>query len=138
MAAKQSKKNAHQGHVTEEVMPPPPPIDWTKPVRTRAMRMPVRVLCTDAKGDYPVVVLVRLPDGTDEVQNLTKDGLLSLSGGRPYAENYAEVKWYQKVEAHIPPGQLGNEQELGPGWSLLLNVTVNHTAGVITHVELAT
>ena len=37
--------------------PPTKPIDWTKPVRTKDGR-PVRVLCTDGPGDYPVVGFV--------------------------------------------------------------------------------
>lgn len=32
-------------------------IDWTKPVRTKGDRLPVRILCTDAPGMFPVVGL---------------------------------------------------------------------------------
>lgn len=34
---------------------PTKPIDWTKPVRTKRTKKPVRIACTDGPGDYPVV-----------------------------------------------------------------------------------
>jgi hypothetical protein len=35
----------------------PTPIDWSKPVRTIGTKEPLRVLCTDAPGEYSVVCI---------------------------------------------------------------------------------
>lgn len=49
----------------------PKPIDWTKPVRTKGTKKPVRIVCTDGPGDYPVVGFIG--DDTDPYQ-WTLDG----------------------------------------------------------------
>lgn len=46
------------------------PIDWTKPVRTKDGRA-VRVLCTDAPGEYPVVGII---DGYESPETWMIDG----------------------------------------------------------------
>ncbi len=47
--------------------------DPTKPVRTRDGK-PARILCTDARGDLPIVALVGAPGESEYVQRFTKDG----------------------------------------------------------------
>lgn len=73
----------------------------------------VRILCTDAKGDYPVVGLLRLRDGTDDTNKWTTEGSfyrwdnpsnLDLVEVSPYAEfkvddpvlarNFESSEWY--------------------------------------------
>ncbi len=34
---------------------PTKPIDWTKPVRTKSTKKPVRIVCTDGPGEYSVI-----------------------------------------------------------------------------------
>src|SRR5574337_94440 len=45
--------------------------DPTKPVQTRAGH-PARIICTDRKGEYPIVALV---DDDDKARCFTKDGM---------------------------------------------------------------
>ena len=51
-------------------------IDFGKPVRTKA-GTPVRIICTDREGDYPVIGLINVP-GTyhriEEIRTWTADG----------------------------------------------------------------
>lgn len=50
-------------------------IDFTKPVQTRDGK-PVRILCTDRKGDLPVIGLLTLSDGREMVQSWHQNGML--------------------------------------------------------------
>ena len=47
------------------------PIDWTKPVRTKSKKTPVRIVCTDGPGDYPVVGFI---GDSDTAEQWTIDG----------------------------------------------------------------
>ena len=59
-------------------------IDWTKPVQTRDGRK-VRVLCTDAPGDFPVVGIVEAGDIDGAyVSSWRKNGRLSLTDDECY------------------------------------------------------
>lgn len=40
---------------------------------------PVRILCTDAKGDYPVVVLVSYNDERESPESYTENGLYDIA-----------------------------------------------------------
>lgn len=52
---------------------------------TRDGRKVRRVLCTDARGPYPVIVLVESPDGTaDEAQSFTAEGRFCSGESRVY------------------------------------------------------
>ena len=46
----------------------------SKKVATRDGRALTRILCTDAKGDYPVVALIERTDGSEYALSYTKDG----------------------------------------------------------------
>lgn len=48
-------------------------VDFTKPVTTRDGRK-VRILCTDAKGDCPVVGLITYRDGSEGISQWLPDG----------------------------------------------------------------
>lgn len=54
-------------------------LDITKPVQTRDGR-PVRILCTDKKGNYPVVGLVTNNDGSETVNSYRHDGVYYSAG----------------------------------------------------------
>jgi hypothetical protein len=54
-------------------------IDITKPVRTRDGRS-VRILCTDKKGNYPIVGLVTNEDGSETVCSYRLDGVYYSAG----------------------------------------------------------
>lgn len=57
-----------------------PRIDFSKPVQTRA-GLPVRLLCHDAKGNFPVVALIIRPDGKEEAaEHYTADGYRYSAG----------------------------------------------------------
>ena len=45
---------------------PVPVIDWTKPVRTKGEKTPVRIVCTDGPGDYPVVGFIGESDTAEQ------------------------------------------------------------------------
>ena len=49
-------------------------IDWDKPVQTRNGHK-VRVLCTDMKAEFPVIVLIENEEG-ETLYSLDKDGRL--------------------------------------------------------------
>ena len=52
-----------------------------------------KVLCTDARGPYPVIVLVESPDGTaDEAQSFTAEGRFYSGESRIYDLCFASVK----------------------------------------------
>lgn len=60
---------------------------------TRDGRKVRRVLCTDARGPYPVIVLVESPDGTaDEAQSFTAEGRFCSGESRVYDLCFASVK----------------------------------------------
>jgi len=48
-------------------------LDFNKPIQTRDGRS-VRIICTDKKGDFPIVVLITNPSGKEEVCTYTEDG----------------------------------------------------------------
>ena len=49
--------------------------DPSKKVVTRDGR-PVRIICTDARGEYPIIALVEYYDGSnDNIYSYTKDGV---------------------------------------------------------------
>jgi hypothetical protein len=54
-------------------------IDLTKPVQTRDGRR-VRILCADAKGDFPIIGAVEERDGTERSVNWMRDGRYLCSG----------------------------------------------------------
>lgn len=49
--------------------------DFTQPVRTRDGR-PARIVCTNARGRYPIVALVAAKDGTESPISFTAAGRL--------------------------------------------------------------
>ena len=55
-------------------------IDLNKPLETRDGKK-VRMLCTDAKGKYPVVGLIHYPN-EDRARTWTKEGKFSFNGER--------------------------------------------------------
>lgn len=56
----------------------------SRKVVTRAGRAVTRFLCTDAKGDYPIVALVEKSDGAvEEPLSYTKDGDFCLGEKHP-------------------------------------------------------
>ena len=52
--------------------------DPSKKVVTRDGR-PVRILCTDARGKYPVIALIEYDDTSDCAYSYTKDGRYHIS-----------------------------------------------------------
>ena len=78
-------------------------IDWTKPVRRKVSNcQSVRVICSDKKGVYPVVILCLANDGNEYVQSVTLDGREDRNG-RIYWENVPEEEWALKYNK-IPDG----------------------------------
>lgn len=69
-----AKVDAGNGKTAE-----PAPLDLTKPVQTRDGRA-VRILCTDAQGQFPVVALVTDQEGKEQVVMYTANGRLYLEG----------------------------------------------------------
>lgn len=60
---------------------------------TRDGRKVRRVLCTDARGPYPVIVLVESPDGTaEEAQSFTAEGCFYSGESRVYDLCFAPEK----------------------------------------------
>ena len=60
---------------------------------TRDGRKVRRVLCTDARGPYPVIVLVESPDGTaEEAQSFTAEGRFYSGESRVYDLCFAPEK----------------------------------------------
>lgn len=105
-------------------------IDFNKPLQTRDGD-PVRILCTDAQGYYPVLGL-RWAGDEEHVERWTKDGkfyadsedahchdLVHVPQPRPHAELIA--KWAQDDTVRIkyrPPnsGNAAWKETRGPGW----------------------
>ncbi|HET8685549.1 MAG TPA: hypothetical protein VFM18_02655 [Methanosarcina sp.] len=69
-------------------------INFTKPVQTRD-GLPVRILCTDRKDDYPIVGLVKYQSG-EEVRTWTDSGSYSLDLTNRHKDlmNVPETKIY--------------------------------------------
>lgn len=63
-----AKVDAGNGKTAE-----PAPLDLTKPVQTRG-GCPVRILCMDAKGTFPIVALVTCLDGSEMMAMYTPNG----------------------------------------------------------------
>lgn len=64
-------------------------LDLTKPVQTHDGR-PVRILCTDAAGEYPVVGIEK--DGEkDTVRRWTKDGRFATYSRGPHSHDLINV-----------------------------------------------
>lgn len=53
--------------------------DLTQPVRTRDGR-PARIVCTDARGPYPIIALITWADGTEKAMSFTAAGDFTESG----------------------------------------------------------
>lgn len=80
-------------------------IDFTKPVRTRS-GLPVRILCTDAKGVWPAVGLIKHPSGHEETCCWRDDGRHSylLSGyDLVQAPNTKTVAFVWTRGGHVRP-----------------------------------
>jgi hypothetical protein len=60
-------------------------IDWNKPLQTRDGR-PARVICTDAKGRYPIVALVDDPRNGQLVVVRTTEGFLDPAFPNHYSD----------------------------------------------------
>lgn len=61
----------------------------------------VRILCTDAKGDFPVVGLLRLRDGTDDTNKWTIEGSF-YRWGNPSELDLVEVSPYAEFKVDDP------------------------------------
>lgn len=64
-------------------------VDFSKPVVTTRDRRPVRILCTDAKGDFPIVGLIER-GGFEFLHCWTADGFA------PTDDNYTLVNLPEK------------------------------------------
>lgn len=64
-------------------------IDWTKPVETVDDK-PCRLLATDLKGEYPIVVSVLNSEDKEYPVTLTRDGLRYLEDKEPFVRNVPE------------------------------------------------
>lgn len=112
-------------------------LDFTKPVRTCG-GLPARIICTDSKEEgYPVVALVTLADGTEQLQTHALNGRCYLSGNasKDDLENYLEVTKYQKVPFRSSGWQSLHGDKLS---AVCVDLDIAMTSdGVVTHVELS-
>ena len=46
----------------------------SRKVKTRNGRNAIRILCTNAKGDYPIIMLIESTEGSEYALSYTKDG----------------------------------------------------------------
>ena len=67
-------------------------IDWSKPLRTVQGHYPVRVLCTDRKHLYPVVILYSI-SSDERIYSLTIDGKCDCNASSPFVENVPEDQY---------------------------------------------
>lgn len=78
-------------------------INWNKPVRRKDGNwQSVRVICSDKKGVYPVVILCLANDGDEYVRSVTLDGREDRNGSIHW-ENVPEEEWALKYNK-IPDG----------------------------------
>lgn len=54
------------------------PFDPSKPVQTRDGKA-ARIIATDKKGQFPIVALLTMPDGNEELFSVTRDGRSSTT-----------------------------------------------------------
>lgn len=52
----------------------------TRNIVTRDGRAKVRIICTDAKREYPIIALLTAYDGSEVIYEYTKDGLITSCG----------------------------------------------------------
>ena len=73
-------------------------LDFTKPLET-ASGLPVRVICTDKKGLYPLVFLVDNRKGDEYLFSCDEYGRVSSTGTQPFIRNvtYIEKTVYRNV-----------------------------------------
>ena len=81
----------------------------SREIVTRDGRKIKRVLCTDARGPYPVIVLIERPDViADEAHSYTKDGKFCSGETHPFDLFFAPEKhegWvniYKNKEGYYP------------------------------------
>lgn len=77
-------------------------IDLTKPVQTRDGRR-VRILCADAKGDFPIIGAVEERDGTERSGSWMRDGRYLCTG--PSTSDLLNLPEKRPVWVNVyPPG----------------------------------
>lgn len=102
-----------------------PVIDWNKPYRTKG-GAPVRVLCTDRKGEHPVVALVT-QDGEERLAKYSMDGVMKQHGARNVGDVFDIVNAPEEKEVWVaifPGGNIGafrteSAARKAQGWSAL-------------------
>ena len=64
-----------------------PTIDWTKPIRSKLWKRPLRILCTDAGGVLPIIVQF----GAEDAYTIWALDRFGRADGRVVVENYEDV-----------------------------------------------
>lgn len=120
-------------------------IDFTKPVQT-VSGLPVRIICTDRKGEWPIIGIIADKDGSEDVHSWTNMGkftnysyldsrdLMNVPETKIY---YVNVYWNRVSVFHLSlPHAHSNINEWN-GAEYICTLKLTYEDGVLVKKEIA-